>query len=69
MAFPQDPTMEPVVQKHPEGCALACAAILSRLSYDETARIAAGIGIHAGDKALCNGTANLRRLPLYSGAP
>lgn len=54
--------MKPIVQQHPEGCALARAAMLCGYSYEQTAAIAKRIGIRAGDKALYGSTVPLRRL-------
>ncbi|MEN8179097.1 MAG: hypothetical protein ABFS39_10830 [Pseudomonadota bacterium] len=54
--------MNPVIQKHPEGCALACAAILAGKSYDEIDEIATRLEIFAGDKTLYNSTEPMRRL-------
>jgi len=54
--------MNVVIQEHPEGCGLACVAMLAELSYGEVTRIAAELGIHAGDKGLYNSTVLMRRL-------
>lgn len=54
--------MKPVTQQHPEGCALACAAMLSGLSYGEIVVIGEQLNIRAGDKALYSDTALMRRL-------
>ena len=54
--------MKPVIQQHPEGCALACAAMLAGLSYIDVVAVAGEIDIRAGDKALYHSTAPMRRL-------
>ena len=61
MTLPLDAPIAPVVQKHPKGCAIACAAMLCGRSYEQTAQFAARIGIRARDKALYNGTGEMRR--------
>lgn len=59
--------MQVVVQEHPEGCALACAAMLAGLTYRQARHAAAQLGIHAGDKGLYSTAAPLRRLLRYLG--
>ncbi len=54
--------MKVISQEHPEGCALACAAMLTGRSYDEIANLAEALDIRAGDKALYTSTESLRRL-------
>lgn len=54
--------MQLVIQQHPEGCMLACAAMLSNLSYAEVNEIAGRMGMHAGDKRLYTTTEPMRRL-------
>ncbi len=54
--------MKAITQEHPEGCALACAAMLAGRPYAEIAAIAHRLEIHAGDRALYTGSALLRRL-------
>ena len=54
--------MNVVIQKHPEGCGLACAAMLADRTYDEITEIAAHLNIHAGDKELYGTTEPIRRL-------
>ena len=54
--------MKAIVQEHPEGCALACAAMLTNRNYSEIAGIAGMLDIHAGDKTLYSTTTPLRRL-------
>ncbi len=61
--------MKAITQKHPEGCALASAAMLTGRSYDEIASLAAPLGIRAGDKALYTSTEPLRRLLDRLGIP
>ncbi len=52
----------PVVQQEPTGCALACAAMLAGLTYNQARQSAKALGISAGDAALWSSTRPLRRL-------
>jgi len=54
--------MRPVAQEEATGCAIACAAALSGITYQEAKRIAKGIGIYAQDTALWSETDHIRRL-------
>lgn len=54
--------MKVVIQQHPEGCALACAAMLAGRTYDEIVDVAGQLGIHAGDKTLYGTTEPMRCL-------
>ncbi len=54
--------MKPVVQEETTGCAIACAAAIAGITYQETKKIANGIGIYAQDSALCSETSYIRKL-------
>lgn len=54
--------LTPIIQKEPTGCGIACAAILSGISYDEAKKTATRLGIHASDENLWSETTHVRRL-------
>ena len=54
--------MKPVVQEEPTGCAIASAAAIAGISYQEAKRVANDIGIYAEDSSLWSETNHIRRL-------
>lgn len=54
--------MKPVVQEDKTGCGIACAAMLSGLSYARTKKIARQLGIEAADPRLWSDTTHVRKL-------
>jgi hypothetical protein len=57
-----DNKSKPVIQKETTGCAIASAAVVAGISYDEAKRVAASLGIHATDSTLWSETNHIRRL-------
>ena len=54
--------MKPVVQEEKIGCAIASAAAIARVSYQDAKRIANGMEIYANDSALWSQTDYIRSL-------
>ncbi len=54
--------MKPVVQEEKTGCAIASAATIAGVSYQEVKRIANEMGIYASDSALWSQTDYVRKL-------
>jgi len=54
--------MKPVVQEEKTGCAIASAAAIAGVSYQDAKRIANGMGIYASDSALWSQTDYIRKL-------
>ena len=54
--------MKPVVQEEKTGCAIASAAAIAGVSYQDAKRIANGMGIYASDSALWSQTGYIRKL-------
>ena len=54
--------MKPVIQEEATGCAIASAAAIAGISYQEAKRIANHIGIYAEDSSLWSETNHIRRL-------
>ena len=52
--------MKPVVQEEPTGCAIASAAAIAGITYQEAKRIANDIGIYAEDFSLWSETNHIR---------
>ena len=52
----------PVVQEERTGCAIACAAAIAGITYQDAKQIANGIGIYAHDVALWSDTSHIRNL-------
>ncbi len=54
--------MKPVIQEEPTGCAIASAAAIAGITYQEAKRIANHIGICAEDSSLWSETNHIRKL-------
>lgn len=54
--------IKPVLQEEKTGCAIACVAMLSGLSYARAKGIAGRLGIAASDPKLWSDTAHVRKL-------
>lgn len=54
--------LDAVIQEHPSGCGIAACAALAGVSYNESRRIANGLGICAEDQALWSDTRYVARL-------
>ena len=54
--------MKPVVQEEKTGCAIASAAAIAGISYQEAKKIANSMGIYADDQRLWSETAHIRKL-------
>ena len=54
--------MKPVVQEEPTGCAIASAAAIAGITYQEAKSIANHIGIYAEDSSLWSEIDHIRRL-------
>ena len=54
--------MQPVIQEERTGCGIASVAAIAGVSYGESAKLAATLGIHANDSTLWSDTAWVRRL-------
>lgn len=59
--------MNPVIQEELTGCAIASAAALAGLSYDQARQVANEIGIFAQDSRLWSDPASMRRLLKHLG--
>ena len=54
--------MQPVIQEEKTGCAIASAAALRKISYNEAKKVANSLGIYAEDSALWSQTEYICRL-------
>ncbi len=54
--------MKPVIQEEKTGCAIASAAAIAGLSYEEAKKAANALGINAEDESLWSDTGHIRRL-------
>ena len=54
--------MKSIIQQETTGCAIACAAAISGLSYIEAKTVANGLGIVADDTTLWSETGYIRKL-------
>lgn len=59
--------MIPVVQEDSTGCAIACAATVSGMTYKETRRVAAALSICVDDPTLWSDTRPIARLLNHLG--
>ena len=59
--------MKVVIQKERTGCAIACVAMITGLSYPEVKQAGARLGITAADPSLWSDTRQVRRLLQYFG--
>ena len=53
--------MKPVIQEEATGCAIASAAAIASITYQEAKRVANDIGIYAEDSSLWSETSYIRR--------
>jgi hypothetical protein len=54
--------VKPVIQEEKTGCAIACAAAIAGKTYQETRKIANGMGIYANDSDMWSKTNLVRKL-------
>lgn len=62
MRGPGAHVMKAVIQEEVSGCGIACVAALTGKSYEETRRVANGLGIFAEDPRLWSETTHVRTL-------
>lgn len=54
--------MNPVIQQETTGCAIASAAAIAGISYEEAKELANSLGIYAEDQKLWSSTSHIRKL-------